>query len=68
MTKREAAIVMAYTGTTMLVGDDIGIFWSYCSEIMHGRNIYTHEYPSLAEKIKEYSKKDFIDICKNLED
>ena len=53
MTKREAAIVMAYTGTTMLVGDDIGIFWSYCS---------------LAEKIKEYSKKDFIDICKNLED
>lgn len=67
MTKREAAIVMAYTGTTTLVGDDIGIFWRYCEEIC-GRKIYTHEYPALAEQIREYSEKDFIEICKNLED
>lgn len=67
MTKREAAIIMAYTGTAMLVGEDIGIFWNYCAEI-YGRHIYTHEYPSLAEKIKECSKKDFIEVCKNLED
>lgn len=67
MTKREAAIVMAYTGVVMFVGDDIEIFWKYCKEI-YGRYIYTHEYSSLAEKIKECSKEDFIKICQNLEE
>lgn len=50
MTKCEAAIIMAYTGVVMLVGDDMEIFWKYCEKI-YGKSIYTHEYPSLAEKM-----------------
>lgn len=67
MTKKEAAIIMAYTGVTMLTGDDIGVFWKYCESI-YGRAIYTHEYPSLADKIKDLSKPDFIELCKSLEE
>ena len=66
MTKHEAAVIMAYTGVVMLKGDDIGVFWKYCESI-YGRAIWTHEYPTLAEKIKDLSKKDFIEICKNLD-
>ena len=66
MTKHEAAVIMAYTGVVMLKGDDIGVFWKYCESI-YGRTIWTHEYPTLAEKIKDLSKKDFIEICKNLD-
>lgn len=66
MTKKEAAIIMAYTGASMLSGDDIGIFWKYCESI-YGRAIYTHEYASLADKIKYLSKPDFIELCKSLE-
>lgn len=66
MTKHEAAVIMAYTGVVMLKGDDINVFWKYCESI-YGRAIWTHEYPALAEKIKDLSKKDFIEICKNLE-
>lgn len=67
MTKKEAAIIMAYTGVQMLKGDDIEVFWQYCKSI-YGRLIYTHEYPSLADKIKDLSKPDFIELCKNLEE
>lgn len=66
MTKHEAAVIMAYTGVEMLEGDDISVFWKYCESI-YGRAIWTHEYPTLAEKIKDLSKKDFIEICKNLD-
>lgn len=66
MTKHEAAVIMAYTGVVMLKGDDISVFWKYCKSI-YGRAIWTREYPTLAEKIKDLSKKDFIEICKNLE-
>ena len=54
MTKHEAAVIQAYTGIAMLVGDDFPIF--------------THEYPDREEEIKELSKPDFIEICKNLEE
>lgn len=66
MTKHEAAVIMAYTGVVMLKGDDISVFWKYCESI-YGMAIWTHEYSTLAEKIKDLSKKDFIEICKNLE-
>lgn len=51
----------------MLKGDDIEVFWKYCKSI-YGRSIYTHEYPSLSDKIKDLSKPDFIELCKNLEE
>ena len=58
MTKREAAIVSAYTGC--LIGE-FSDFQAYVEEIM-GRPIFTHELPSIAEELKEKSKKDFMSI------
>lgn len=58
MTKREAAIVSAYTG--YLIGE-FSDFHAYVEEIM-GRPVFTHELPNIAEKLKEKSKKDFMSI------
>ena len=58
MTKREAAIVSAYTGYLIGKFDD---FHAYAEEIM-GRPLFTHEFPYIAEELKAKSKKDFISI------
>lgn len=58
MTKREAAIVSAYTG--YLIGE-FSDFHAYAEEIM-GRPLFTHEFPSIADELKEKSKKDFMSI------
>lgn len=60
MTKREAAILTAYTG--ILCGD-LDDFYRYVKEIM-GKSYMTHEYsnPELWAKIKTKSKKDFLEI------
>lgn len=58
MTKREAAIVSAYTG--ILIGE-FENFNGYVEEIM-GRSVWTHELPYIADEIKEKSKKDFMSI------
>lgn len=63
MTDREKAIVMAFTGTTMLTGDKIQIFYDYVTELV-GRPVWTHEMPALAEMIKEKSKADFLKLCR----
>ena len=67
MTKREAAVIMAYTDTAMLAGDDLDIFWRYCYKLL-GRPILTHEYPEYVDRLHELSKPDFIEICRNLKD
>ena len=62
MTKREAAIVSAYTG--YLIGE-FSDFQAYAEEIM-GRPLFTHdfthEYPKFEYELKEKSKKDFMSI------
>ena len=58
MTKREAAIVSAYTG--YLIGE-FSDFQAYAEEIL-GRPLFTHEFPYFAEELKEKSKKDFMSI------
>lgn len=65
MTDREKAIVEAYTGKCMLVGDKRNIFYEYVDKIM-GKPIYTHEfaYDYIQEELKEKSKDDFIKLCK----
>lgn len=65
MTKRECAIVMAYTGVVMLTGDSIGEYYKYISEIM-GRPVYTHELAdrNIQKQLKEASRADFIGLCK----
>lgn len=67
MTKKEAAIIEVYTGVVMLIGDDRKYVAQYIKKIL-GKPIYTHEYPFYQETLKELSKSDFIDICKNLDD
>ena len=62
MTDREKAIVMAYTGVTMLKDDKLQIFYKYVEEIM-GRPIWTHEMVQFADEIKEKSKADFMALC-----
>ena len=53
---------MAYTGIVMRCGDKLHIFYEYVSEKL-GRPIYTHEFISQAETIKELSKEDFFGLC-----
>lgn len=64
MTDREKAIVMAYTGKTMLTGNKFQIFHKYVEDIM-GRPIWTHELgiESIVDEIKAKSKDDFIALC-----
>lgn len=63
MTKRECAIVTAYTGCSMFQGDDIKYLYQYLSEI-EGREVYTHELPEMVEKHKDKIFNDFVIICK----
>ena len=63
MTDREKAIVMAYTGVCMLKEDKFNIFHKYVEEVI-GRPVYTHELGELREKIREASKEDFLNLCK----
>ncbi len=65
MTDREKAIVMAYTGVTMLSGEKFQIFHEYIEKIL-GRPVWTHELAIelVWNEIKEKSKDDFIEICK----
>jgi len=60
MTKREAAIVSAFTG--VLIGD-FSDMHEYIEEIMEGP-IFTHQLGSkeFCEEIKAKSKEDFISI------
>ena len=65
MTDREKAIVMAYTGTCMLAGDKLGIYYQYIQEKL-GHCVMTHElaYPEVQDAIKEAAKDDFIGLCR----
>lgn len=65
MTDKEKAIVMAYTGATMLCGEKFLIFHKYVEDIM-GRSVFIHEFESelLWEQIKEKSRADFLKFWK----
>lgn len=67
MTKREAVVIETYTGVVMLTGDDRKLIYEYAEKLL-GFPIFTHEFPEYADKLKELSKRDFVEICKNLED
>lgn len=63
MTKRECAIVTAYTGVAMVEGEDLDLYYQYLADLF-GRPVYTHEIPFLAEEIKRRSTPDFIALCR----
>ena len=62
MTRKECAIVSAYTG--ILCGD-FNEFHKYAEELL-GRPIWTHEFATkdLMNKIKELSRNDFCNLGK----
>lgn len=62
MTDREKAIVMAYTGVVMLIGDKINEYYKYLQELFN-RPIYPHEIFFLEKEIKEKAEGDFIRLC-----
>lgn len=53
MTKREAAIVSAYTG--YVIGE-FSDSQAYAEEVMR-RQIFIHELPSIADEIKEKARR-----------
>ena len=67
MTKRECAIVTAYTGYCMLEGKELGEFYKYVEEKM-GKPVWSHELYTLEDEIKEKSKADFIKLCRTARD
>jgi len=58
MTKREAAIISAYTG--ILIGD-FNDMHKYIEEIA-GRAVFTHELPDVRNKLKTVMLQDFLSI------
>lgn len=69
MTKRECAVVMAYTGFAMLQGDDLDIFYKYCEELL-GSPVLTHELAaeSVQNEIMVKAKANFVELCRTARD
>ncbi len=69
MTDKEKAIVMAYTGVTMLTGEKFSVFHKYIEDIMQ-RPVFTHELATelVWEQIKEKSRADFLRLCEEAAD
>lgn len=65
MTKHEAAIIEIYTGVCMLTGNDVKYAYEYAEKLL-GFPIWSHEFPKYADKLKELSKPDFVELCRNL--
>lgn len=60
MTDKEKAIVMAYTGYTMLTGEKFDLYHQYIEALLQ-RPVYTHELAEkeVQEEIHEKSRGDF---------
>lgn len=65
MTLEERVIVETYTGYCMTSGDERDALYKYMQKLL-GRPVYTHELAqkSVANKLHEKSKADFIELCK----
>lgn len=67
MTKKEAVVIETFTGICMLEGNDRNLAYQYAEELL-GYPVMTHDFANreLMSRLKELSKPDFIEICKNL--
>ncbi len=63
MTLEEKVICEIYTGICFTSSEERGETYKYAEKLM-GRPVYTHEYPALADQLKELSRPDFIRVCK----
>ncbi len=65
MTKRECAVITAYTDIAMLKGNDLKFLYDYLSGII-GRPVYSHEIPAVIEQYKNtIIRNDFLALCQN---
>jgi hypothetical protein len=68
MTKRECAVITAYTDVAMLKGDDLKYLYSYLSGII-GRPVYSHEIPAVINQYRNTAiRNDFLALCRNAEE
>ncbi len=67
MTKRECAVITAYTDISMLQGNDLKYLYDYLSGFI-GRPVYTHEIPAVAANYREQIREDFLAICRDATD
>ena len=63
MTLKEKVICEAYTGICFCTGEDRNALYKYLSEKM-GRPVYSHEFATNFEKIRDISREDFVKVCK----
>ena len=63
MTLKEKVICEAYTGICFCTGEDRNELYKYLSEKM-GRPVYSHEFATNFEKIRDISREDFVKVCK----
>ena len=64
MTDKEKAIVMAYTGVSMLTGEKFSVFHKYIEDLL-GRPVWIHGLVTEAvwNEVKEKSIPDFLKLC-----
>lgn len=66
MTRRESAIISAYTG--FMITKDFSDVHAYIEEKM-GRPVFTHELPIIGEeKIRELAREDLMKIIEEIEE
>lgn len=66
LSPRSRAVIMAYTGVTMLKGDKLDHFYGYLAEL-YGHAVYSHEIPYLPD-IADRARADFLALCAEVND
>lgn len=59
LTKEQAAIIGAYTGYAAGPFSDIH---GYAEKVL-GRPVWTHQFPKIADELREAAKADFLALC-----
>lgn len=67
MTKKELAVVMAYTGSVTLAGENLKYYCEYVESLL-GYAPQTLDFYYLKDEIKKRAKADFIRLCKEATD
>lgn len=67
MTEREKAICEVFTGICFCAGEQREAVYQYASKLL-GRPIFTHEFYTLADKLKELARPDFVALCQKVEE
>ena len=64
MTKRECAVIMAYSGIITLTGDDLKHFYQYVAQLMGCPCTPEHVKAYPKDVIRAKAKQDFVELCR----